>query len=244
MSCEHERRTGAISRQGDPLRLTAATRATHRSRILQAAENILSLARCCLLFAGIRCEGQTSYRPESCRIGRRAKRVVRDDRMYTAHTITRPTRFIGVSVFIFAAFAVVHVGRLMLFAQSPTVRTIALTFDDLPYVAVESAEYVHDADRVTTEILHVLRVHSAPAVAFVNEARLQVEGETDARVAVLKRWADSGVILGNHTYSHADLNSLTVDQYEDDIIRGEVVKRRLREPRNHYPLYFRCPVTH
>src|SRR5205823_12247646 len=90
----------------------------------------------------------------------------------------------------------------------------------------------------------VLRVHGAQACAFVNEVRLQVQGETDARVAVLKRWADSGVVLGNHTYSHADLNALTVDQYEDEIIRGEVVTRRLMEPFNPYPLYFRHPFTH
>jgi peptidoglycan/xylan/chitin deacetylase (PgdA/CDA1 family) len=156
----------------------------------------------------------------------------------------RVARFICACGFLFAALALVQVGRVTLVAQSPTARAMALTFDDLPYVALESSDYVHDADRVTTEILRVLRTHNAPAVAFVNEARLQVQGETDARVAVLKRWADSGIVLGNHTYSHADLNALTADQYEDEIIRGEVVTRRLMEPRNPYQLYFRHPFTH
>lgn len=158
--------------------------------------------------------------------------------------MTRPKGFARIFGFLFVALAVVHVGRLTLFAQSQTVRTIALTFDDLPYVAVESADYVRNAERVTNEILRVLRVHNAPAIAFVNEAKLEVQGEMDARVAVLKRWADSGVVLGNHTYSHADLNALTIEQYEDEIIRGEVITRRLMEPRNPYQLYFRHPFTH
>jgi peptidoglycan/xylan/chitin deacetylase (PgdA/CDA1 family) len=156
----------------------------------------------------------------------------------------RPTSFVCVPICL-AAFAGVHAGRLTPPAQTRAVRAIALTFDDLPYVAVASTDYVHDAERVTTEILRALRVHNAPAVAFVNEARVQVEGEMDARVAVLKRWTESGVVLGNHTYSHADLNTLTTDQYEDEIIRGEVVTRRLMELRtNPYQLYFRHPFTH
>jgi peptidoglycan/xylan/chitin deacetylase (PgdA/CDA1 family) len=70
-----------------------------------------------------------------------------------------------------------------------------------------------------------------------------VPEEMDARVAVLKRWSDAGVVLGNHTYSHADFNSLSVPQFEDEIIHGEVVTRRLMEGRRPYQLYFRFPET-
>jgi peptidoglycan/xylan/chitin deacetylase (PgdA/CDA1 family) len=144
--------------------------------------------------------------------------------------MTHPTRFVWVFGFLFAALAVVQLGRLTLFAQSRTVRAIVLTFDDLPYVAVESAAYVRNAERVTDEILRVLRVHNAPAVAFVNEAKLEVQGEMDARVAVLKQWTDGGVVLGNHTFSHADLNARTTEQFEDEIIRGDIITRQLMEP--------------
>ena len=145
---------------------------------------------------------------------------------------------------LFAAFAVLHPGPSTLFGQSRTGRTIVLTFDDLPYLAVEPADYVRNAERVTNEILRALRVHNAPTVAFVNEAKLEVPGEMDARVAVLKRWSDAGVVLGNHTYSHADFNTLSVPEFEDEIIHGEVVTRRLMEPRRPYQLYFRFPETH
>src|SRR6266699_3738685 len=66
----------------------------------------------------------------------------------------------------------------------------------------------------------------------------------DARLAVSKQWVDAGVVLGNHTYSHLGLNALTIEQFEDEIIHGEVVTRRLMEPRRSYQLYFRHPSTH
>jgi peptidoglycan/xylan/chitin deacetylase (PgdA/CDA1 family) len=158
--------------------------------------------------------------------------------------MTRPKSFAPISGLLFAALALVHVGRLMLFAQPQTVRTVALTFDDLPYVSIAPANYVANAERVTNEIIHALRVHNAPAVAFVNEAKLQVPGELDARVALLQRWADAGVVLGNHTYSHADFNTVSVHEFEDEIIHGEVMTRRLMEARHSYQLYFRFPETH
>ncbi len=119
---------------------------------------------------------------------------------------------------------------------------MAVTFDDLPYVAIDGADFVRDADRVADETLRALRAHHAPATAFVNEAKLQ--GEFDARVGVLKRWADAGVVLGNHTYSHADFNTLSVAQFEQEITRGDVVTRTLMESRRPYQLYFRFPQTH
>jgi peptidoglycan/xylan/chitin deacetylase (PgdA/CDA1 family) len=154
--------------------------------------------------------------------------------------MSRPLRLVLTGALLFGA-----VVPLSIVAEPQTGRTIAVTFDDLPYVAVASADYVRDAQRVTNEILRVLRTHRAPAVAFVNESRVQVQGEMDARAALLVQWAESGVILGNHTYSHADLNVLTISQYEDEIIRGDVVTRRVMELRNEpYQLYFRHPFTH
>ena len=158
--------------------------------------------------------------------------------------MTRPKRFALLVGSVFVALTLIHVGRLTLFAQSEAVRTIAVTFDDLPYVSLEPANYVSNAERVTYEILYALRVHSAPAVAFVNEAKLQVPGELDARVAILKRWADAGVVLGNHTYSHTDFNAVSIREFEDEIIHGEIITRRLMEARRPYQLYFRFPETH
>jgi peptidoglycan/xylan/chitin deacetylase (PgdA/CDA1 family) len=50
--------------------------------------------------------------------------------------------------------------------------------------------------------------------------------------------------LGNHTYSHPDFNRLTIEQFQDEIIEGEVVTRRLMQSHQPYQLYFRHPMTH
>jgi peptidoglycan-N-acetylglucosamine deacetylase len=112
-------------------------------------------------------------------------------------------------------------------------RRMAVTFDDLP-----------SAQRATNEILRALRTHRVPAVAFVNEGQLLIVGEVDARIALLQQWVDAGMILGNHTYSHPDFNTLTIQQFQDEIIKGEVITRRLMQSRPSYQLYFRHPYTH
>lgn len=152
--------------------------------------------------------------------------------------------------------------------QSTAGRTMAVTFDDLPYVALGSSQFVADAQRVTTEILRVLQRHRAPVVGFVNEAQLAAcpdravpaargsappavsarcgpgTAEGARRRALLQQWVDAGAVLGNHTYSHPDFNAVTVSQFEDEIVRGEVVTRQLMASRGPYQLYFRHPMTH
>lgn len=122
-------------------------------------------------------------------------------------------------------------------------RRMAVTFDDLPYVAVGQQD-LPSAQRATKEILRALQAQRVPAVAFVNEGTLLVVGEVDARIALLQQWVDAGMILGNHTFSHPDFNTLTIQQFQDEIIKGEVVTRRLMQSRQPYQLYFRHPYTH
>lgn len=123
-------------------------------------------------------------------------------------------------------------------------RKMAVTFDDLPYVAVGQPRGLLHAQRATNKLLRVLKSWHVPVVAFVNESSLQVTGEVDARIALLQQWVDGGAILGNHTYSHPDFNKFSVEQFEDEIIKGEVVCRRLMRSHEPYQLYFRHPMTH
>ena len=127
--------------------------------------------------------------------------------------------------------------------QTPK-RTMALTFDDLPYVKIGEGSYVTRGRAVTAKILNTLKQHKAPAVAFVNEATLTDSGERAARIALLRQWVQQGMILGNHTYSHCDFNQVTVEQFEEEILKGEVVTRELMRSREPYQLYFRHPQTH
>src|SRR6266567_291038 len=142
------------------------------------------------------------------------------------------------------AAIVVLILSVNVFAQTPTpARKMAVTIDDLPYAAVGESSLA-DARRATNKILAVLRRQRVPVVAFVNEGKLQVNGEKDARTVLLKQWVDAGMILGNHTYSHPDFNNLTVEQFEEEILKGEIVSRRLMSSRQPYQLYFRHPMPH
>jgi len=122
-------------------------------------------------------------------------------------------------------------------------RTMVITIDDLPYVTV-NVPYLSNAQAATRQILRALEKHRAPVVGFVNEARLQEPDEREARIALLKQWIEMGAILGNHTFSHQDLNQLTISQFEDEITKGDVVTRELMKSRGAYQLYFRHPMTH
>ncbi|MGH9940706.1 MAG: polysaccharide deacetylase family protein [Blastocatellia bacterium] len=122
-------------------------------------------------------------------------------------------------------------------------RAMAVTIDDLPYVASAGQPFLANAQRTTKRMLGALQAHRAPAIGFVNEGKLQAAGERDARVALLQQWLDAGMALGNHTYSHPDFNQRTVEQFQDDIIKGEVVTRRLMTAAKQEPRWFRHPYT-
>jgi peptidoglycan/xylan/chitin deacetylase (PgdA/CDA1 family) len=38
---------------------------------------------------------------------------------------------------------------------------------------------------------------------------------------ILDVWLDAGADLGNHSYSHKNLNNVTLDEFTADIARGE-----------------------
>jgi peptidoglycan/xylan/chitin deacetylase (PgdA/CDA1 family) len=125
----------------------------------------------------------------------------------------------------------------------PPARKMALTFDDLPYTASAGQPWLPNAQRVTKQILAVLKQHRAPAIGFVNEINLQV-ADSEARVALLREWLDAGMTLGNHTYSHRDFNRQTIEQFQQEIIKGEVITRRLMAAKKQELRYFRHPATH
>jgi peptidoglycan/xylan/chitin deacetylase (PgdA/CDA1 family) len=145
----------------------------------------------------------------------------------------KPTLLI---VFLLALLTPVH-------AQTAT-RTMAVTIDDLPYMRMGDAPYLSSARTATAKILSTLRKHKVPAVGFVNERQLEFGDDREARTALLRDWVKSGMMLGNHTWSHPDFNQLTVAQFKEEIEKGDVVTRQLMQSRRPYQLYFRHPMTH
>lgn len=147
--------------------------------------------------------------------------------MKTKHTL--------LIVFVLGLITSVH-------GQTQT-RTMAVTMDDLPFVRIGEGEYVERARPATAKILAAFKKHKVQAVGFVNEHMLQ-DPRRDDRIDLLRQWVKNGMILANHTYSHPDLNNLTVEQYQEEIAKGEVVTRQLMKDRQPYQLYFRHPFTH
>ena len=83
-----------------------------------------------------------------------------------------------------------------------------------------------------------------PAIGFVNERFLQIDGERDARVRILRTWVDGGLGLGNHLYRHLSLSRTPLAQYQDDVLRGEVLTRQVLAEKNLPLVYFRHPFLH
>jgi len=123
-------------------------------------------------------------------------------------------------------------------AGAPRAREVAVTFDDLPTPYGD----LEDMRRVTTNLLPKVKAAGVPAVGFVNEGRLfHARGEVDERRAVLEMWLEAGFELGNHTFSHINMNRAPLSDYLDDIIRGETVTRMMLREKGMRLRYFRHP---
>ena len=123
-------------------------------------------------------------------------------------------------------------------------RRVAITIDDLPTVS-RNFTSAADRERLTTTLVGALVRHHVPAIGFVNEGKLYHAGTLDEReVALLRQWARAGLELGNHTYSHADLHTVDIDTYLNDITRGDDVTRRVMAEVGRTPRFFRHPFLH
>ncbi len=122
-----------------------------------------------------------------------------------------------------------------------TERTIALTIDDLPVAGTHPLAWTQ---RVTRDLLAQIDAAGVPAIGFVNERRLDVAGEVEARTALLRAWVDAGLALGNHTYSHRSLFDTPLDTFTADVARGQRVTARLLAARGDSVRYFRHPYLH
>jgi len=134
------------------------------------------------------------------------------------------------SVFLFASPAI---------GQTPN-RTIAVTIDDLPVVSTRGD--LKNRRQITKNLLSHIKKAKVPAIGFVNENKLFTDGKRDeAQVHLLRMWLDTGLELGNHTYSHRSLNQIAIDDYTADISKGEVITKELLKERKRAMRYFRHP---
>ena len=136
--------------------------------------------------------------------------------------------------FIFVAILFVAVSPV--FAQ----RSIAITIDDLPVVSTRRD--LKTRQEITRKLLAHIKKYKIPAIGFVNENKLYTDGKRDeAQIDLLRMWLDSGLELGNHTYSHRSLHTIGLKEYEDDLLKGETITKELLAAKGRKVRYFRHP---
>jgi len=128
-------------------------------------------------------------------------------------------------------------------------RTVALTFDDLPLASAGSegitpAERIAEARSVNHAILAALKRHHAPAIAFVNEGKVVADDATEEYRKILSPWIEKGNQLGNHTFSHPDLNKISSAEFEEDVLKGEASIQPLMAAAGSPLRYLRFPFNH
>lgn len=148
----------------------------------------------------------------------------------------------GGVIAVVAALAAVFPAPGDVAGQSPE-RRVAFTYDDLPANSFRPS--LEAFRRVTHPLVEALVRHGIPAIGFVNESKLYVDGKLSGeRVRLLETWIEAGLELGNHSYSHPDLHSTPLETYRRDVLRGEEVTRRLLEAAGRAPRFFRHPFLH
>ena len=121
-------------------------------------------------------------------------------------------------------------------------RQIVVSIDDLPCTNCGSSE---NAVLVNEKLLKVLKEFHVPAIGFVNEGKLFKNETLDSlQLGILENWLDAGLELGNHTYSHMDINGIKHIDYAKDISKGQKISRRLSKMKGRPFRYFRPPYLH
>ncbi len=136
------------------------------------------------------------------------------------------------TVFIFLILATTTI-----FAQT---REVAVTIDDLPVVSPRKDLKVRQ--EITKKLLAKVKKAKVPAIGFVNESKLYKDDKrNEAEVDLLRMWLNSGLELGNHTFSHVNIANVSLDEYKADILKGEIITKEILQAKSLKMRYFRHP---
>ena len=120
-----------------------------------------------------------------------------------------------------AGLLVVAIGSLLSCCPADA-QQIAFTWDDLPAHSALPAGETRVA--IGRELIAAMKdAHLAPVYGFVNGGALERE---PASAPMLKDWREAGFQLGNHTWSHLNLNTNTAAAWEEDLLKNEPVLKQ------------------
>lgn len=118
--------------------------------------------------------------------------------------------------------------------ETPQTREIAITIDDLPFVGsanYKAAALKREHDRFM-KILDTLVENQVPATGFVIAGSIE-QGQWE----LLQAFHDAGFTIGNHTYSHLNLNHSSSEKYIENVAHAD----KILTPLMAHPRYFRYP---
>jgi peptidoglycan/xylan/chitin deacetylase (PgdA/CDA1 family) len=102
-------------------------------------------------------------------------------------------------------------------AVCSSAQQIAFTWDDLPaHSALPQGETRVDIGHKLIAAMQA--AHMPPVYGFVNGVAIERE---PASAPMLKDWRDAGFFLGNHTWSHMNLNTSSLADWEADLLKNE-----------------------
>lgn len=137
-----------------------------------------------------------------------------------------------------------HAQEVPSHADGPTRdRAVAVTFDDVPGVAALAGTCKPAAlGDLTDRLLAALEETGVPATALVVGSRVCDAHRDTLLPELLGRWRDAGHGIGNHTFTHRDLNVVELAWYTADIGRNQRFLDPLLSPDE--PRWFRPPLLH
>jgi len=121
-------------------------------------------------------------------------------------------------------------------SQTPSnsVRSVAITFDDLPVVRGRNLKR---EQRITNKLLEQIAVDEVPTTGFVIGSALTSHG----KLALVEQWLEAGHDLGNHTLTHPNLRDTPLTDYIENVSRADYLLSRLLGKWDKKAQYFRHP---
>ncbi|QRO02126.1 polysaccharide deacetylase family protein [Archangium violaceum] len=97
-------------------------------------------------------------------------------------------------------------------ALTAQAQSVAFTFDDGPHVSDGPRM---NAQQRNKSMLDALAKHRVKAALFVTAGN---GANTEAGLALARAWGEAGHAIGNHTMTHPDLNQVTLEEYQRQIL--------------------------
>ena len=138
----------------------------------------------------------------------------------------------GATLWLFAAVTALSPAPAMAGTE------LAVTIDDLPATGPLPVGMTRLS--IVTQMIQVLRQHAVPGVYGFANVRQVPDNQEFAEI--LQIWREAGFLLGNHTFSHADLSKVGGAEFVADIERNESLLAALAPPGA--AKYFRYPYLH